>query len=47
MLKECAKERGGVKRFLLRKHLLKKIKQCDRELSNVLHAFQVCTLSLL
>ncbi|KAF8258924.1 hypothetical protein EI94DRAFT_1814322 [Lactarius quietus] len=39
VLKKCSK-RKGIKGFLLRKDLLTKIKQCDVELSNVLHAFQ-------
>jgi len=38
VLKKCSK-RKGIKRFLLRNDLLTKIKQCDVELSNVLHAF--------
>ena len=45
MLKKCSK-RKGIKGFLLRKDLLTKIKQCDVELSNVLHAFQVRALFL-
>ena len=43
MLKKCSK-RKGFKGFLLRKDLLTKIKQCDVEISNVLHAFHVRTL---
>ncbi|KAI9451691.1 hypothetical protein BJY52DRAFT_92123 [Lactarius psammicola] len=38
VLKKCSK-RKGIKGILLRKDLLKKIKQCDVELSNVLQAF--------
>ncbi|KAF8264656.1 hypothetical protein EI94DRAFT_441388 [Lactarius quietus] len=39
VLRKCSK-RKGIKRFLLRKDLLTRIKQCDVELSNVLQAFQ-------
>jgi len=39
VLKKCSK-RKGFKGILLRKDLLTRIKQCDVELSNVLHAFQ-------
>jgi len=38
VLKKCSKKKG-FRGFLLRKDLLTKIKQCDVELSNVLHAF--------
>ncbi|KAH9049219.1 hypothetical protein EDB83DRAFT_1403106 [Lactarius deliciosus] len=37
VFKECSQR---TKKFLLRAHLLTKIKQCDVELSNVLQAFQ-------
>jgi hypothetical protein len=40
VLKKCSRSKG-IKRFLLCKDLLTKIKQCDVELSNVLHAFHV------
>ncbi|KAH9004758.1 hypothetical protein EDB86DRAFT_3072230 [Lactarius hatsudake] len=40
VLKKCSK-RKGIKGILLRKDLLTKIKQCDVEISNVLHAFHV------
>ncbi|KAH9056512.1 hypothetical protein EDB87DRAFT_1833711 [Lactarius vividus] len=39
VLRKCSK-RKGIKAILLRKDLLKRIKQCDVELSNVLQAFQ-------
>ncbi len=45
MLNECSEKKGTIERLLLRKDLLTKIKQCDGELSNVLQAFQVRTLS--
>ncbi|KAH8989274.1 hypothetical protein EDB92DRAFT_2003758 [Lactarius akahatsu] len=39
VLKKCLK-RKGIKGFILRKDLLTNVRQCDVELSNVLHAFQ-------
>ena len=44
MLKKCSKKKG-IKGLLMRKDLLKKIRQCDGELSNVLQAFQVRALT--
>jgi hypothetical protein len=40
-LKECAKVKG-FKAVLLRNDLLKKVKQCDANLSFILQVYQVC-----